>query len=554
MSGHVDSSIALKVNPNASAGPDLSDVWQMAEFNATQRVQREKMILEAREERARNALQAQQIAATQANAAPRNAMLNLQLQQAQRTQEVFADPENMTPSGELTIAGQRKLFQADPQAGMEYRKNQMQVVQNQQRQQIVNSELFGKKLDMTTDVNGAALDIYDEAIRGGKPEPEARTLAQRSFTEGMDRVRKSGLFSEAEQAQLKPGFDPDAARSYTQASKEWRDSRRKDINPTPAARAEADAETIANQQIADKQKELGRPLTPAEQAGIRQTARNAPKVELQSDKDKLKLLDPDVAENVARQWVATGNPNVLAGFRRSPQLLGQIEKAILQEQTAQNLTPRDIAMRGLQFDAARQGIKSFEGGGKLEPVVRSLSVGTDHLGTLEETVAALRNGNMQLFNRLGNAYAKQTGQTAPTDFETVKRIVGDEIVKAVTGSAGALGDREAAAEVISSSNSPQQLHAAIGRYQQLMAGQLGGLRDTYNRLETGQDFDTRFLSKAAQEQLAKHGGGSGKPAAPAGAASQTAEKSPYPEFPNAKRAPDGKWYVQQNGQWHEVLH
>ena len=141
--------------------------------------------------------------------------------------------------------------------------------------------------------------------------------------------------------------------------------------------------------------------------------------------------------------------------------------------------------------------------GKNGNTVRSLSVAMDHLDTLGSTVDALKNGNVRLFNELGNQVAAATGNPAPTDFNAVKQIVGDEIVKAVIGGAGALGDREEVAKVLNAANSPQQLASVVNRYKQLMGGQLKGLRKQYEASTGRKDFDEKFLFKETREITGK---------------------------------------------------
>ena len=127
----------------------------------------------------------------------------------------------------------------------------------------------------------------------------------------------------------------------------------------------------------------------------------------------------------------------------------------------------------------------------------------DHLDTLGSTVDALKNGNVRLFNELGNQVAAATGNPAPTDFNAVKQIVGDEIVKAVIGGAGALGDREEVAKVLNAANSPAQLASVVNRYKQLMGGQLKGLRKQYEASTGRKDFDEKFLFKETREITGK---------------------------------------------------
>lgn len=134
--------------------------------------------------------------------------------------------------------------------------------------------------------------------------------------------------------------------------------------------------------------------------------------------------------------------------------------------------------------------------GKQGDAVRSFNTSLAHLDTLDQLSDALKNGNMQMINKLGNAYATQTGGTAPTNFAAAKQIVGDEIVKAIVGSGGGVADREHAAKILDAANSPDQLKGVIGTYKELMRGQLKGLRQQYEA-GGGKNFD-KFLSPAGK--------------------------------------------------------
>jgi hypothetical protein len=124
--------------------------------------------------------------------------------------------------------------------------------------------------------------------------------------------------------------------------------------------------------------------------------------------------------------------------------------------------------------AEQQTIKSFSGGIEGRSV-RAMNTATDHLFTLQEAANALKNNDIRLFNTIGNKINKEIGVAAPVSFEGVKKIVAGEIVKATTGSAGALGDREEVAATINAANSPDQLLEQIEYFKKLMAGQLDSL-------------------------------------------------------------------------------
>lgn len=509
------------------------------------------------------------------NPAPIGPSLSQSLQDAQRQQaieqgnqelagqnalkQIFADPQSVDATGSPTPNALRRIMQADPRTGMQFQQNMLRTQQQQLQTQMLGTKLGQQKLDMTTDANAGALKVYDDAITNGIPEPQAREQAQQALTLGFDRIRQSGLFSDTESNGFQTSFDPARSRGYLASSLEWRTRQTQERAATraeageaererhdramegkesPAAATERDVQIMAADAVAAKEKELGRPLTEAEKAQARQQARIDPKVQLQTAKDKARELPEDVAHNIAEQWVETGNMALLAGYSRSPTMKAQIETEILKVQKEHGLSPRDVARQSVQFAAYGQGVKAFEAGGKLEPIVRSQSVAVGHLALLDTAATALHNNNISLFNSIGNEWAKRTGRTAPTNFDGMKRIVAEELVKAVTGSAGALGDREALEKDLDKSNSPAQLHELMDRYKQMMAEQLSGLRQSYNRLDTGKDFDKQFLSPDAQREIARYGwggqsgggqsgGGGGAQAAP----SKAVSKAEYDALP-----------------------
>lgn len=175
--------------------------------------------------------------------------------------------------------------------------------------------------------------------------------------------------------------------------------------------------------------------------------------------------------------------------------------------------------------------KAF-GPGKKGDTIRSFSVTVDHLHTLSDLADALDNGDIQVVNRLGNYIASQTGKPAPTDFNAAKGLVADEIVKAVVGAGGALGDRETAQATLNAANSPAQIKGVIDTYERLMSGQLRGLHQQYVASGGTKDFNS-FLSEEAKRAAAEH---------PAGTSVNTKAAGPI-------RVLNGVTYIKANGQW-----
>jgi hypothetical protein len=173
-----------------------------------------------------------------------------------------------------------------------------------------------------------------------------------------------------------------------------------------------------------------------------------------------------------------------------------------------------------QIAATITGKRAFATG-QQGNTVRSLGVAVDHLDTFREAGEALKNNKMQIFNSIMQEYAKQTGDPAPTNFDGVKALVRSELIKAVQGSAGALGDREEVEKSVSRASSPEQLVGVIDQWQKLMAGQLRGLKQqfTSNKIGSEGEFDEK-VSPRARNVLGKLSG-RGESGGSAGAAGGT---------------------------------
>ncbi len=191
-------------------------------------------------------------------------------------------------------------------------------------------------------------------------------------------------------------------------------------------------------------------------------------------------------------------------YRKTGQLptnIGAAEATRIRERAAEldqqeGLDPADQPQRWQQYKAHQSGIQKFQSGPQGN-TVRSFNVLVDHLRTLQQATDALEqirvgSGDIKIFNRVANTIAEQTGKPAPTNFNATKALVGDEIVKAVVGGGGALGDREEVKKDIDAANSPAQLAGVINQYRRLALGQLRGLEQQY-KTATGLDNFNEML-------------------------------------------------------------
>lgn len=193
-------------------------------------------------------------------------------------------------------------------------------------------------------------------------------------------------------------------------------------------------------------------------------------------------------------YTPDGASHVASGQVRSPASVA-VQKFVQEHPEA---TAKDVTQFAADFSATGKSVGAFSTG-KQGDLIRSFNVGISHLNTLDGLVDALGNNDIQAFNKIGNAYAQQTGNPAPTNFDAAKAIVGDEIIKAIVGGGGALADRENAQNQINRANSPEQLRGVINTYKKLMAGQLGGLKKQYSDTTSRSNFDSRLSPEARAE-------------------------------------------------------
>jgi hypothetical protein len=123
--------------------------------------------------------------------------------------------------------------------------------------------------------------------------------------------------------------------------------------------------------------------------------------------------------------------------------------------------------------------------GKQGDIVRSLNVAFNHIETADQLSQALKNGDTPAFNAIANQFATMTGKPAPTNFNAVKDIVADEIIKGVVGGTASLQDRVSMADKIRAASSPAQMQGVMGSIKELLVGQQEGLRQQYEAGTSG---------------------------------------------------------------------
>jgi hypothetical protein len=214
-----------------------------------------------------------------------------------------------------------------------------------------------------------------------------------------------------------------------------------------------------------------------------------------ADQDLATPLSQDAIDIMAQKYLDGVAVDTLGMGKNATNARVQIYNRMAELGKDQGLTTKEIANQiataKQDFATSSQALKNFSTGvnGNL---VRSLNVTVSHLDTLSKLVTALQNKDVRLVNTLRQTFKKEFGYEAPTNFESARIIVGDEIVKSIVVRGGTGQERDDMIKTLALNNSPDQLNGTISTYKELLGGQLGGLRKQYKESTKRDDFN-RFL-------------------------------------------------------------
>jgi len=198
---------------------------------------------------------------------------------------------------------------------------------------------------------------------------------------------------------------------------------------------------------------------------------------------------------VIAKAIANGDQDMMTSARTMPRFADiNARAAVLREGAGGGdlLGKEQVRARGT-------GLRDFESGGKSGQTISALNTMTEHLNSAQRLAQALKNGDVQLINKIRQEFQKQTGSPAPTDFATIKQFLAGEVAKVATGGHLTEGEIKLAAEKLNASQSPEQLAGALDVMREVAGGKLVALNQDYKRYKGKTLAEDGRLTPATQK-------------------------------------------------------
>lgn len=148
-----------------------------------------------------------------------------QVQRANQLRSILGTPDALDPTGQPKPDTLSKVMSVDPEAGMKLQQNALATQQRQLQMDQFKTKTFAQQFEMTKDVSDEAYTAYKQAIADGLSEPAARQRGQAIQSEGLERLGKSGMFSDQQQQTWPRQFDPVHAAAHVQSYDQWQKRR-----------------------------------------------------------------------------------------------------------------------------------------------------------------------------------------------------------------------------------------------------------------------------------------------------------------------------------------
>lgn len=482
------------------------------------------------------ALKAQQVKQMQTATQSRNALT-----------AILANPQAYDQSGNLTPQALQGVTAVDPATGLKFREATIDEQVQKAQAAHYKSETGKLKFDALSGLAGVATDAYDDALAKGATPKDAAGAASAARNEAAK--NSGGVLSDDDiKGVVSSPFDPVQAKAFARTNKEWatqkdnaakgaRDDKRLDLQSDRDAENAKRTDALISRQ--DDNASKGK-FTPYQEPDTKDDKGNTvPGRTLSFDSNTGKYFDTDGKPVTPGKVTKVGSTSTATP--RSAQALAA-QRYIAENPNATSADIQNFIAKGTARSAAQRSLEAGPMGNQL----KSLGVATDHLNTLRDLSDAFASGDEKTIAAAKAAWEKEFGNPAPANIDLAAQFVAPELIKAIEGSPGGVAERDELAKAFNSARGQSNVSGAIDTAYALMGGQLNGLRNQVvkvDKLASDDEFND-MLPSAALDAMRKHQTKSGKATAAGAPPSPPPKTAAAPaDHPEAKRAPDGNWYI-----------
>lgn len=151
----------------------------------------------------------------------------------------------------------------------------------------------------------------------------------------------------------------------------------------------------------------------------------------------------------------------------------------------------------------QKGTTTYFTSGKGGQQLTAFNTAMQHLDLLDKLGKDLNNTDLQIANKAKQAWAEQTGNPAPANFEAAKNAMAGEVAAALKTSGATDQEIAKVDNTFSRAQSPAQLSGAIGTYRSLLQSKAHNLQKQYKE---GMEGKPNFEQQNGNDPFAQFGG------------------------------------------------
>lgn len=134
--------------------------------------------------------------------------------------QIFSDPSNLDPTGNLTPQAQQKVMAVDPATGLKLREDAVEDQVRRAQAKHYETEAGVAKWNAISGLAGVGVDAYDEAKKQGASDKDATAAAQMARNEAAKGL--GGVLGDDDiHRVMSSPFDPVGAKALARTNKEW---------------------------------------------------------------------------------------------------------------------------------------------------------------------------------------------------------------------------------------------------------------------------------------------------------------------------------------------